>query len=74
MFSADELKQAGVFESCKAVDTVSQALIKPMQKVISNDYRFPELVQGMVRPDLSVSEVLKLKLNRIKSRENRNNK
>ena len=61
MFAAHELKKAGVYESSRTLDIVSQALIKPMDKTICNGYRFPELVQGMVRPDLSVVEVLNRK-------------
>ena len=49
MFASYDLKKAGLFSSYKVFDGMVQSILRPMIRIISADYTFPDLIKEMVK-------------------------
>ena len=49
IFVSYELKKAGLLSSYKVFDGMVQSILRPMIRIISADYTFPDLIKEMVK-------------------------
>ena len=49
MFASYDLKKAGLFSSYKVFDGMVQSILRPMIRITSADYTFPDLIKEMVK-------------------------